>query len=342
MSQWKQNLQKALGYLALSATLFSGHAVADMSKTETVTAQEDWYLHLDVQALRNSALAIHVANKEASETNLFKAFLDEEIIDSVRYISFRGYLNQDDNKVMLVEGAFDSKNNRTTLASKLADLGFDVSSIENGTIYQSDTKSIIEHLRSVSQQVAKQYPEDAELQSMAKDMQVKIDFEDKDNKPVYLAFKSPTVIVASDNSQSVKHWLNTESQWTPTIQSNVFEVVVDVQKSLAHGGVNLNKESNDFQFESISAKQLSQVSGKYSENDGMVDIQVGLKTDSYDTATQIEAIVKGLLALKVLSNSNPEITRLLSNVQIERGHDSLTVSLSGPVESFKSLSNNMH
>lgn len=342
MSQWKQKVQKAVCCIALSASLISGHALAENSKNEAIQVQEDWYLHLDVQALRSSALAIHVANKEASETHLFKAFLGEEIIDSVRYISFRGYLNQDDNKVMLVEGAFDKKNNRNSLASKLKALGFDVTDIDNGTVYQSDTKRIIEHLRLVSQQVAKQHPQDKELQNMAKDMQVKVDFEDKDNKPVFLAFKSPTVLVASDNAESVKHWLKNESQWFPQTQSNVFEVVVDVQKSLAHGGVNLNKDSNNFEFESISAKQLSQVSGKYSENDGMVDIQVGLKTDSYDTATQIEAIIKGLLALKVLSNTNPEVTRLLSNVHIERGYDSLTVSLSGPVESFKSISNDMH
>ena len=161
----------------------------------------------------------------------------------------------------------------------------------------------------------------------------------KEERTVYAAFKSQDTFIMSQSVDQVKYWLNNENEWQPASQDSLFEVVVDIEESMMHGGVNLEEAAEYVNFESISAQKLKQFSVTYSESASDVEVQVGLKAADTSTANKVLSVAQGLLALSILSEQNPVVISLLSSVQIEQDAEDLLLILSGPVDSFEALIN---
>ncbi|NVJ59511.1 MAG: hypothetical protein HWE27_03930 [Gammaproteobacteria bacterium] len=297
------------------------------------SAQDDWYLHMDIAALRKSLLGKKLESEQSDGQKIIDEFFGKELSERVEYISVRGQLDKDDTKTLLIQGKFDEPALQKLLHSKMKDIGF--KTLSNSKVLKAEEKDIEQYVeRTIKTLEEKKLinSEDGEK------VNITIDKDDNDISTIYLGYKSNNILVFSESAAVVEQWLTSSKQWQPQNNSQVFEVVVDIQKSLMHGGVNIDSDSQNFEFESISASQLSQLSATYSENNGNIDIEVGLKTDSYETASQIEAVVRGLVALKMLSSAAPEANQLLRSMIFERNNDSLRLVLSGPIQSFEALS----
>ena len=317
------------GFLAISLVASAQlHTVSTLADEQAVQPQQaDWYLHMNVKALQASSLAAKFSDEKQDGMVALNTILGEEFVEKINYITVQGGMNDDKNKTLLINGDFSE--NQKLLNDKWKELGFtNETSFEENIIYSGSVRQLVLANKDKFKDIHIEESEEAIKE---------IESSEKLNRVIYSAFKTSNTIVISDNIDSVKYWLNEENVWEPSKQSNVFEVVVDIEKSLLHGGVNLDEASENYQFESISAKQLSQVSATYNESGGYADLQIGLETADSDTASRIKSVVYGLIALKTLSTNNQAVITLLSGFQLEQDAGNLVAKLSGPIESFQAL-----
>jgi len=294
----------------------------------------DWYVHVDLKALKQSFLMKQATVNDQQLPVMINEIVGKRLNDNAEFLSFRGFMDETKGQVVLLKGNFSEPSVKKELQELIADIGF--RPLGNG-VYRAEEKDFEAFaIKTKDRLRAKKLVTITDDESMEIDVELTKERESK-VKEVFAGFQSDNVLVFSNRQAQIKHYLASQSEWNPTSQSQVFEVVVDVQKSLMHGGVNIDESAQNFEFESISAKQLSQVSGTYKEREGMIDIEVGLQTDSLETAGKIEAVAKGLIALKMLSGSSQELNQLLSSIVFEREVDSLKILLSGPVESFEAI-----
>lgn len=323
------------GFLTVSLAATAQFQSIDAYASEQAAQKEqsDWYLHMDVKAFQNSSLADKFASEKADGLLFINTVLGEKLVEQINFITVQGNVNDDKNKVLLVQGDFSE--DTSLLLNKWKELGFtNKTKFKENTIYSGDLKQLVLAIKETKDKLKQVSDEEKEAAMIIIESKEELD------KVVYSAFKDEDTIVMSDNLASVKKWLDENKSWNPSKQSNVFEVVVDIEKSLLHGGVNLDEASQNYQFESISAKQLSQVSATYNESNGYAEIQVGLETADSNTADRIKSVVYGLIALKTLSTQNTAVTNLLSTIQIEQDAGNLVARLNGPIESFQALFEN--
>ncbi len=314
----KQGLVTAVATVALSFS--SGIWASD-------NAEPNWYLHFDVKGLQSSALA----KDNQPDDQKFKRFIGLMLgKDSINHLEFAtAYGFSEDNKVVKLTGPF--KNQRSAILQQWLVLGFDDKAQAGGVdIYQNTVEDIVHRVRKL-----------AKAQGLIDD-ETDLEFSDDDREKaqsiVYAAMKSDNAIILSDNLAEIKRQLAVEQSLPELSSGSMFEVIVDVKKALMHGGINL-EEMNDkaLQFESISAKQLSQLSVSYAEKAGYSTLQLGLKADTEEVANNIKAIVKGIIAMKRFSISDPQVADLLNNIRFEQSGGDLLVTVSGPIDAFRQL-----
>jgi hypothetical protein len=330
MNKWLKGLS-VISFAAI-AQLSTTSVFAEGSENQAY--KPDWYVHMNAKALQASSLGNKFSNEKDTGMALMNALLGKELVEQINYITLQGKMNDDNNKVLLINGDFAEAPH--FLSNKWKEFGFTkTTKFEKNTIYSGNLKKLLLSIKANKDKFKGITIEESEQAIEGIETSGDLD------KILYSAFKDASTVVISDNIENVKYWLNNKQKWEPANHSNVFEVVVDIEKSLLHGGVNLDEASENYQFESISAKQLSQVSATYSESNGYADLQIGLETANSETADKIKSIVYGLIALKTLSTNDQTVTSLLSGFQLEQDAGNLVAKLSGPIESFQALFENM-
>jgi len=301
------------------------------SEASLQAAQPDWYFQLDVNALKNSSLAAKVAAEKADAFGLLTAVVGEKLINDVNYVMVQGSAEENEDKMVLLKGDF--LRHQSVLIDKWKELGLTNKTSFNGqTIYHGPLKDLVLKIKETHDKM----PVNIDDEQVEIEISKAGDFDDIDNT-VYTALRADNSIIMSDKLANVKYWLSDDTEWKPSEQGGVFEVVVDIEKSLVHGGVNIDEASENFQFESISAKQLSQVSVTYSEDASDAEVQIGLRAEDMETASKIKSVAHGLIALMTLSNSDREINSILASIQFEQDGENLLFKVTGPIETLKTL-----
>lgn len=311
-------------YLLIATLIIFSHVQS--SKATNMTAS-DWYLHMDVNALKQSVIGQKIAEEKSEEISRIKKVLGSELVDKVNYLTIQGGVSHSKPKIMLVQGDFVE----TALQQRLVKIGFELTEgLADKKIYSAKIKRL---LLTVGEAVDKY----DNLSQEEKKNLAKLDDAEELEKIVYASVSSANSLLISDSIETLKQWVENSPEQSAKQQTGVFEVVVDIENALLHGGVNIDNASEAINFESISAEKLSQVSVTYNEVSGEAQLQLGLKSSSTQTATQIKSVVQGLVALKMLSESDPVIVDLLSSIQFEQNAGDLVVILSGPIDSFKAI-----
>ena len=248
------------------------------------------------------------------------------MVDETRYVTMYGDIKSGTNKTILAKGNYAKS--ADDLIGKWQELGLTESQTFAGkSIYFGEIKKVnvdIKHgeHKGVSKEIA--------IDEVATDLS-------KEERTVYAAFKTQDVVIMSQSLDQVKYWLDDENTWKPASQDSLFEVVVDIEESMMHAGVNLEEAAEYVNFESISAQKLKQFSVTYKESASDVEVQVGLKAADTNTANKVLSVAQGLLALTILSEQNPVVLNLLNSIQIEQDAEDLLLILAGPVDSFEAL-----
>ncbi len=319
---------KQIKQLLVGATVI---AFASLSLSPMLSASSienaDWYLNVDVQSLKNSQLKQELKIETDEGLSFVEALFGKSFIDSTAFITIYGSVEDDDQKTAYINGNY--KAIREDLIKKVQNYGLQTKSEVNGiTLYSGFLN--IEAIKEALNKWQHFNESNSEHEfSASKDDEI-------ENK-VYVAFLNDNNLLISLNENDITSVVKNDASWEPQNLENLFEVVVDIEKAMFHGGVNLEEASEVVEFESISAKKLKQFSASYQENNGIIELQAGLKAADTETATKILTVVQGLMALKILSENNQVVIDLLNSIQIEQNGENLTLTLVGSVQSFKAL-----
>jgi hypothetical protein len=326
--KWTKSL--LIASLAVTAQLnLSAHAA---EPTLDSTAKPDWYLHMDINAIKASQLSNSLDAERKQGIKFLNALLGESLTNQANYLTLQSELDGKQRQVV-IEGDFADGQ---LLNSRLKQLGFEQTiNFKDNIILTGNLSQLITELKRIQKQQQEGLTE--EEKKLNPFIVARGDNKDAADKELFFSLKENKALVISDDLNQVKAWLNANKTWQPKKHSNVFEVVVDIEKSLMHGGVNIDQASDVFEFESISAQQLSQISATYNEYNGIAEIQLGLETSDDQTAAKVKSVAHGLIALKMLSNSNAVVANLLASAQIEQDANNVIFKLSGTIESFRTL-----
>lgn len=288
----------------------------------------DWYLHLNVKGMQQSALVQHQPSDHQQAKQFINLLLGKDAIEQLNDVTAFGF--GEERKVVRLKGNFE--NHKNNIVNQWQILGLTSNESHNKVeIYHNTANDILKRFHALAKAKGLIDPED----------EFEVSEQDKQSKTptvLYTAIASSQHVLVSDHLGELKHQLTQTTALPKQNPDSMFEVIVDVKKALLHGGVNIDGlEQSNFQFESISAKQLSQASVSYSEQGDYSTLQLGLSADTQEVANNIKAIAKGIIALKRFSNTDPAVNHLLNNIRFEQSGGELLMTVSGSVEAFKRL-----
>jgi len=322
-------------YMKFLKPILTSAAVLSLAFSGTVQAgfeQANWYLQVDMPAYNGSELSKKLVNEAGEEPGIILAIMGKDIAEQAKTVVLYGTELEEDGLSVLVEGKFAA--NKNAIVKFWQESGLTESKKVNGTAIYS---GIYEPKELEKHNTATTVDEDGNVVEGSN--KVNINFDKDNDTKVYASIYSDSLIVMSKSAQEVESWLNNQYKWQPDAQQGVFKVVVDIEKALMHGGINLDEAQEAIQFESISAKQLVQVSAKYQEFDNQAELQVGLQTKDFETANQIKSVVNGLIALQMLASEDQDMKNLLANLRIEHNGENILLTLAGPIDNFNRVLN---
>lgn len=318
-------MKKSFRYCLAILLLVTSHAAISSAETN----ESDWYLHLDVNGFHSSLLHKNTDAESRDGIKVIKLLFGENIYNKIDFATAYGSMKQEDgDKTLFIQGEFtDSKEQ---VLQRWQKLGFaKLNQAAKLTTYQANLKELVKNLYQDAKKAGLTDPDS--------DFEVsEIDAKDID-KLVYATFTPKNNIVFSNSEAQIEAWAKGEVNQVASDEQGLFEVVVDIQEAIMHAGINIDEQAQALNFESISAKQLSQVSLSYNESGPDSELQLGLTAETTTTANKIKAIVKGLVALKSLTVNDPMIANLLSNIRYEQNAGELRVIMSGSVDAFRAL-----
>lgn len=163
------------------------------------------------------------------------------------------------------------------------------------------------------------------------------------NKEVYFSKVSNDLSVISLDLNEVESWIDGAHDTFDVNNGSLFSVVVNVESALAHMGVNLDENRHMLQSEIF--QKVSQVSASVSEIVSDIVIEISLSAKDDVTATHIEQVINGLLAMNNLSNANDknELHKLLiQNLSIERNANNVLLNTYAPLTELKKMNFHKH
>lgn len=141
-------------------------------------------------------------------------------------------------------------------------------------------------------------------------------------KPFYSSHINDRTVVASFSLKEVKRWIDGGHDLADLHQTSLVSVQVNIESALVHAGADL--EQNPPAFQSHMFKKIKQFAGSVIEADDQLLVEAVLVTENDTTATQVQTVINGLIAMNALSDMAAESEDL--KVIIEN----LSVATAGP------------
>jgi hypothetical protein len=163
------------------------------------------------------------------------------------------------------------------------------------------------------------------------------------NKEVYFSTINDEVSVVSLNLNEVKNWIDNVYSPIDINNGSIFSVSVNVKSALAHMGMNLEKNSHMMHSEIF--KKVTEVSASVTEANDDIVIEVALTATDAATATQIEQVISGLIAMNNLSGANDDNQLhaiFMQNLTIAKDDNTIMISTFAPIDELKNIDVHKH
>ncbi len=278
-------------YLVIGLVLLMGAAHA-INKT-----QADWYLHVDIQAIKQSSLKdlIEYKSDDNDVDKLLTLALGEQLKQETEQITIYGAHTGFNDFTLMMQGDFSEQARKSFHQKLVQEKNYDIETLAGKTIYSW----LFTGYHSV-------------------DDKIDIDVDDDEPVKLYATELEPKLIIVSRDKNEIKSWIKGQYSISELEHEGVFEVVVNMQNALAHGGINFGKEKIDMGFDSSVMQKVLQFSFSVAQNKNTTDIEVGLVTSDSAVAMQLKNIVSGLIALQALAGDEDEdVQALTQNLTIE-------------------------
>lgn len=279
-------------YMVIGLALLMGTADA-VNKTNA-----DWYLHLDIKAIEHGSLKDLIEHKTQDNDvdKILVMAIGEHLKEELEKITVYGTHTGLNDFTLMMQGDFSDKA-RKDFQQKMADGKNHGTEIVAGNTLHS---WVFDGYHSA----------DGELN-------IEVDDDDKPLQ-LYAAELGGKAIVVSRDKNEVKSWMEGQYSINELDRDGVFEVVVNLQNALAHGGFKFGKGKVDLGFDSSVMQKVSQFSFSVAQNKKTTDIEVGLVTKDKQIALQLKNIVNGLIALQAIAGDMDEdIQAFTKNLSIE-------------------------
>lgn len=287
--------------LILSASLFAAFNSNAVNMNDA-----SWYLNVDVESLKQGPLksVINTDDKEFNE--IINVFLGEDFHQQINQVTLYGDNHGFSDFSVIIQGDFTEKSRQDLFNHKNVNLDEEVIYYNNHPIHQLDINKNIQVLG---------YEE-------------KLTLDDETEIKLYVTELQPNLIMVSRDLSDTQNWLSNKFNISDISQSGLFSVIVNLQQALAHGGMKFDK--GNMKMHSEILKKVSQVSFSVIEDKDAYILEAALTTDDEATATQVQQVLNGLIALNALSNvtENALHTQLMSNLDIQRNGFNIIISTS--------------
>ena len=278
--------------------------------------EASWYLNLDVHQLTNNEFVKYMHGK--SENNDFDIKQIPKEIDSIiMYGDSRG----SDDATVVINGDFSQ--------FSIYDFALDLIYKEEENAAKFITEKTVSHSNH-------------DIQVLTIKDEKKTNDESK-TKDIYFAAINNDMSVVGLNLDEVKSWIDNNYSVDDLSSGSIFSVLVNVESALAHMGMNLDKNSDMLHSEIF--KKVSEVSASVREvNDDMV-LEVALTAVDAATATQLEQIISGLIAMNNLSGANDENqlhAMFMQNLNIEKNGNVIVINTFVSMDELKNMDIHQH
>ncbi len=278
--------------------------VCSVASVAQASDSAEWFLNIDLNALRHSSVGPLITERHAEGVQMIDAVLGPELHAQIDQLSMYGQGHDKQSFTFMLQGDFSDR----AMADFLQPPGVEMTTEaldHNGQTIQ--LWFIDENLR------LKQYPQ-TEMQH---------------DNPVtlYAAAVNPRLLVLSHNLSDVKAWLDGEEPMPLAAQEGLFNMVVNIDESLAHGAVKTHAVGDS--FKSNVLKKVSQFSFSVFESAARMNLEIGLAASSADSAAQVRDIINGLIALNNMSDvndKNPLHKALMDNLTVQLRDDQVLLS----------------
>lgn len=271
-----------------------------------------WYVSIDVDQIENNEIYKALQGKiNKSEDNFTVKF--EKIPKEISFISLYGSAKGADDATAVIQGDFTQ---------------FSINEHILNLIYSHDNMS-----KSIKESNVNYKNHEIQVLTIDED-----NGKDNESKEVYFSQISNRLTIISFKLDEVKNWLNHDYDKHEIINGRLFSVVVDVQSALAHMGMNLNKNTHMMQSEIF--KKVTQASASVSEINEDLVIEVALTTTDEASATQIEQVINGLIAMSNLSGNDDQSelhTTLMQNLSIKKNVNNVLINTYASIEDIKKI-----
>jgi len=167
--------------------------------------------------------------------------------------------------------------------------------------------------------------------------------DDRRNKEIYFSAINDEISVVSLNLNEVKNWIDNVYSPIDINNGSIFSVLVNVRSALAHMGMNLEKNSHMMHSEIF--KKVTEVSASVTEANDDIVIEVALTAADSATATQIEQVISGLIAMNNLSGANDDNQLhaiFMQNLTITKDDNAIMISTFAPIDELKNIDVHKH
>ena len=270
--------------------------------------EASWYLSLDVNRIKDNEVFKALSIDNVREN------LPKEISHIVLYGDSKG----SEDATAVLTGDFSR--------FSLADYILDLASSKNAPVKITETRSnyhnyIISTLKASSS-------ENSEHR----------------NKQAYFSKINDQLYIVGFKLDEIKKWIDNSYSTLDINKGSLFSVVVNVESALAHMGINLEDNSHHMMQSKIFQNVL-QASASVTEVNEDMEIELALNTADDKTATQIEQILTGLIAMNNLSGNNERNelhTLLMQNLQVQRVGANIFVSTFAAIAAIKDMQFHKH
>ena len=281
----------------INKTLIVLLAIFSLQLNAATIEDATWYLSVDIDKLQNNE-AFKVLKEDKSEKI---SEVIGELQNVISHVTLYGNSKGSEDATAVIMGDFSSQ----TLADSVLDLIY--SKVKDKDISNKISERTFEYNNHT--------------------IQVIIIQESSRNKEIFFSTINDHQTVVGFKLDEVKNWIDDKYDDIDIDNDSLFSVVVNVESALAHMAMNLGE--NNQMMNSELFHKVEQISASINENSGDIIIDVALSTKSEETATQIEQVINGLIAMANLSNSNDKnqlLKELINNVSIVKNNNNILIN----------------
>lgn len=291
-----------MNYLKSKATLLCTLLIVFSFQSLANINDANWYVSIDIDQIESNEIFKALDMKSDKSSDDF--FLNlEKIPDEISYISFYGDAKRAQDATAIIQGDFSD---------------FSINEYVLNFLYTQD---------DISQLI-----KESTLKYKGNEIQVLkiMDYDgqpDDSPKKAYFAKVNNGLSVISFQLDEIYDWLNHDYDNHDFTKGSLFSVVVDVQSALAHMGINIDE--NDHMMQSQIFQKVTQASASLSEVNNDMLIEIALTATDETTATQVELVINGLIAMSGLSGVTAENeiqSKLLANLKVERDGNNILIN----------------